>query len=25
VPILVVFVFLQKHIVTGLTQGAVKG
>lgn len=25
VPILVVFVFLQKYIVTGLTQGAVKG
>lgn len=25
VPILVVFVFLQRHIVTGLTQGAVKG
>lgn len=25
VPILVVFIILQKHIVTGLTQGAVKG
>lgn len=25
VPILIVFVFLQRHIVTGLTQGAVKG